>query len=348
MSAPDPYIALALQTTCFAVNDAADAADSRRRMAAAIARVGRQITAAKRFIGADVRLVVLPEYLLTGFPMGDSAAGWADKAAIDVDGEEYAALGAVARSAEVHLAGNAYERDVHFPGLYFQTSFLIDPAGAVVLRYRRLISLFGPSPYDVWDRYVEVHGLAAIFPVADTAIGRIAAIASEEILYPDIARAFALRGAEVLVHSSSEVASAVPTPKNIAKQARAVENLAYVVSANTAGIEGIGIPRASTDASSKLIDYRGLVLAEAGYGESMAACAEIDIAGLRRYRQRPGMGNILSRQPLDLWRHALEGFQVQPRNSLLGATGATLTPTPAFYAERQRNVIAALRSADLI
>ena len=185
-------------------------ADSRGRMAVAIARVGRQIAAAKRFIGADVRLVVLPEYLLTGFPMGDSAAGWADKAAIDVGGDEYAALGAVARAADIHLAGNAYERDVHFPGLYFQTSFLIDPAGAVVLRYRRLISLFGPSPYDVWDRYVEVHGPAAIFPVADTAIGRIAAIASEEILYPDIARAFALRGAELLVHSSSEVARPCP------------------------------------------------------------------------------------------------------------------------------------------
>lgn len=348
MSVPAPYIALALQTTCYAVNDAADFADSRRRIAIAIARVARQIAAAKRFIGKDMRLVVLPEYFLTGFPMGENAAAWALKAALDMDGEEYAALGSAARAADVYLAGNAYERDSHFPGLYFQTSFLIDPAGTVVLRYRRLISLFSPSPYDVWDRYVAVYGLEAIFPVADTDIGRIAAIASEEILYPDIARALVLRGAELLLHSSSEAASALPTPKNIAKQARAIENLAYVVSANSAGIAGIGIPPASTDASSKIVDYRGLVLAEAGYGESMAAHAEIDIAGLRRFRLRPGMGNMLSRQPLDLWRHALDGFEVQPRNSLLGADGMPLTPTPTFYAERQLRVIESLKSADVI
>ena len=253
-----------------------------------------------------------------------------------------------ARAADVFLAGNAYERDPNFPGLYFQTSFLIEPSGKLVLRYRRLVSLFAPSPYDVWDRYVSIYGLDGVFPVADTELGRIAAIASEEILYPDIARALALRGAEVLLHSSSEIATPILSPKNIAKQARAIENLAYVVSANSAGIEGIAIPKASTDGSSKIIDYRGLVLAEAGYGESMAAYAEIDIAGLRRYRRRPGMGNILSRQPLALWRDALEGHDVQPRNTLTGTAGETLTPDRSFYADRQRQAIAHLADKGII
>ena len=58
MAAPAPYLALALQTTCFAVNDASDAAASRPRMLAAIARVSAQIAASKRFVGQDVRLVV--------------------------------------------------------------------------------------------------------------------------------------------------------------------------------------------------------------------------------------------------------------------------------------------------
>ncbi len=348
MTTPGPYIALALQTTCFAVNDAADAAASRPRMAASIARIADQIGASKRFIGSDVRLVVLPEYFLTGFPMGETAAAWAEKAALEIDGPEYQALGDVARTADVFLSGNAYERDPHFPGLYFQTSFLIEPSGKVVLRYRRLVSLFAPSPYDIWDKYVSIYGKEGVFPVADTELGRIAAIASEEILYPDIARALALRGAEVLLHSSSEIATPIPSPKNIAKQARAIENLAYVVSANSAGIDGIAIPKASTDGSSKIIDYRGLVLAEAGYGESMAAYAEIDIAGLRRYRRRPGMGNILSRQPLGLWRDALEGQDIQPRGTLTGADGQTLTPDRAFYAERQKRAIERLSDKGII
>ena len=189
---------------------------------------------------------------------------------------------------------------------------------------------------------MEVYGRDALFPVVNTVIGRLAAISSEEILYPEIARALALRGAEVIVHPTSEAASPIPSPKNIAKQARAIENLAYVVSANSAGIDGITIPRASTDGSSKVIDYRGLVLAEAGYGESMTGYAEIDIAGLRRYRRRPGMANILSRQPMGLWREAYEGFDIQPRNSLLDEAGQPVTPTPPFYAERQRKAIQGL------
>jgi predicted amidohydrolase len=343
-----PYLAMALQTTCFAINDARDAAEARPRLLATITRIGAQIQASKRFAGPDVRLVVLPEYVLTGFPMGEGAGVWAEKAALEIDGPEYQVLGAVARAADVFLGGNAYERDPHFPGLYFQTSFLIAPAGDVVLRYRRLVSMFAPSPYDVYDRYVAAYGAEALFPVADTELGRIAAIASEEILYPEIARAHAVRGAELFIHSSSETGSPLPTPKNIAKQARAIENLAYVVSANTASIENIAIPAASTAAGSKVVDYRGLVLAEAGYGESMVANAEIDIEALRRYRRRPGMGNLLARQPMALWAEAYGGHDIQPRNTMLDAAGGVVTPDPAWYAARQRRVIQGLADRGVI
>ena len=77
----------------------------------------------------------------------------------------------------------------------------------------------------------------------------------------------------------------------------------------------------------------------------MAACAEIDLAGLRRYRRRPGMGNLLSRQPIGLWREALAGREVHPNNSLLDARGAVVGPSPAFYLERQKRVIEALEAA---
>jgi predicted amidohydrolase len=345
MNESPSFYALALQTTCTAVNAAAD---PRACMLESCARVHRQAEAAKRFIGGDLRLIVLPEYLLTGFPMGESAAQWAEKAAIAAGGPEYAALGELAVKVGVFLAGNAYERDDHFPGIHFQTSFIIDPRGEVILRYRRLVSLFAPSPYDVLDRYLELYGEAALFPVVDSDIGRLAAIASEEILYPEIARALALRGAEIFVHSSSEAASALPTPKNIAKQARALENLAYVVSANTAGIEGIGIPRASTDGNSQVVDFRGSVIAQAQVGESIAACSEIDLAALRRFRRRPGMANTLSRQPLALWRRALGSAQIQPANTLIAGDGSLVAPTAAFYGERQRRAIDRLIEDDII
>jgi len=317
-------------------------------MAEAIERTGRQVRAAKGFLGQDVRLVVLPEYFLTGYPLGESIPEWADKAALAPDGPEYEALGRIASDNDVFLAGNAYETDAAFPNLYFQASFVIDPAGQVALRYRRLISMFAPTPHDVWDRYLERYGLEGVFPVARTSIGRLAAVASEEILYPEIARALALRGAEVFVHSTSEAGSPRLTPKDIAKRARAIENLAYVVSANTGGFQESDLAENSTDGMSKVVDYLGDVRAEAGFGESAIACAEIDLAALRRYRRRPGMGNLLSRQRLELFAPVYAGSPVHPANSLLDADGRVVTPQRAQFAATQRKVIERLERLGLV
>jgi deaminated glutathione amidase len=110
-----------------------------------------------------------------------------------------------------------------------------------------------------------------------------------------------MRGAEVLLHSTSEVGSPRQTQKDVGKLARAQENLAYVISANSAGIAGIDIPLASTDGKSQIVDYTGKVMVEAGTGESMVANAELDLDALRRYRKRPGMGNLLARNRFELW-----------------------------------------------
>ena len=139
--------------------------------------------------------------------MGESIAEWVAKACLAPDGAEYTALATVAQQNGVWLAANNYETDAHFPGLYFQASTLFSPAGDCALRYRRLVSLFAPTPHDVWPAYLDRYGLEGVFPVADTPLGRLAAIASEEILYPEIARALALRGAELFLHSTSEVGS---------------------------------------------------------------------------------------------------------------------------------------------
>ncbi len=310
------YRALALQVTCDAINQLTDHAEVRERMMATIERVSTQIKASINFIGKDTKLVVLPEYFLTGFPMGESIEEWKNKACIEMDGPEYAALGKVAQDHDIFLSGNVYELDPHFPEIYFQTSFVIDPSGEVVLRYRRLNSMFAPTPHDVWDKYLEVYGIDGVFPVAKTAIGNIAVIASEEILYPEVARSMMLKGAEIFLHSSSEVGSPQLTQKHIGRLARSIENMAYVVSANSAGMANIPIPMASTDGSSAIIDYRGLILAEAGTGESMVANAEIDLAALRRARQRPGMGNIISRQRLELYAPIYNDISVYPPNSL--------------------------------
>lgn len=316
------YAALALQVATHCVNACPDRDAARRRMLDSVERLHRAVAGSKGFIrqynGVDVKLVVLPEYVLTGFPMGESVPEWREKAALALDGPEYRGLGAIARELDLYLAGNAYEVDPHFPELYFQCCFIIAPSGEVVLRYRRLVSLSAPTPYDVWDRYLEVHGLEKVFPVVDTPLGRLAAIASEEIQYPEIARCHAMRGAEVFVHPTSEVGSPLLTTKEIARRARAAENLAYVISANSARLEDIAIPANSSTGMSKIIDYKGDVLAEAAAGgESMVATATIDIGALRAARRKTGLTNMLVRQPFQAYAASYARTVFHPANQLL-------------------------------
>lgn len=334
----DRYYAVALQVDCDGVHPDPDRVTARARMAANLARIDTAISGAKRWVGDDLRLVVLPEYILTGPPWGEPIPVWADKAALDDDGPEYEAFAQLAQRHGVHLAGNAYETDKNFPGLYFQASFVFDDSGRRVLRYRRLVSMFAPTPHDVWDRYLELYGLEAVFPVADTALGKLAAIASEEILYPEIARCHAIRGAEVLLHSTGEMAALTLTPKQIARRARALENLAYVVSANCAAALGIDVPVDSSNGFSDIIDYLGNQMVRAGQGVSMAASASLDLAGLRAYRRRPGMGNLLARQALDLYAQSFAEANIREPNGLLDGK-KTVVPERSYFRERQARAI---------
>jgi predicted amidohydrolase len=351
LAADMSYAAVALQLAAQSVERATDRAAARAQMLAMIDEVATKLRTAAIFItqysGSPVRLAVLPEYLFTSYPGRISIGDFADRAALDIDGPEYEALGRVAQSQKLFLAGNAYENDANFPGIYFQTSFVIAPSGDVVLRYRRLNSMFAPTPHDVWSKYLDVYGLDGVFPVAKTEIGRLAAIASEEILYPEIARAHALRGAEIFVHSSSEIGSPIATQKAIAKRARAFENLAYVVSANTAGIEGTAMPLASADGNSMVVDYKGVVLSESNSGETFTAFADIDLHGLRAARRKPGMTNYLARQRTELFAAAYGAQTVQPANSLMQGESVK-TPDRDHFLRVHEQVIERLAKDGLI
>ena len=356
MTAPETaherFAALALQIATRCVNSCPDTAAARARMAENIARVRRSVAGSKAFMrqysGEETRLVVLPEYFLTGFPMGDTVPGWREKAALEIDGPEYESLAAIAADFDLYLAGNAYEADPHFPDLYFQCCFIIAPNGDTILRYRRMISLSAPTPYDVWDKYLDIYGLKGVFPVADTPLGKLAAIASEEILYPEIARCHAMRGAEVFVHPTSEAGTPRDSIKEIARRARAIENMAYVVSANSAALLDNPIPTESTTGMSKIVDYHGHVLAEAmPGGESMVANATIDLAAQRAARRRTGLINMLSRQPFQAYADSYANTRFREANGLLDGD-AVKVPERGDFEQRQRADIEKLAKTGLI
>jgi predicted amidohydrolase len=348
-----PFFAMAMQLTARSLERLPETASARAAILSHIAEIEAQIRTSAIFVaqysGKPVKLVVLPEYLFTSYPGRISIPDFASRVGFAADGPEYAALGAIAERLGMFLAGNAYETDTAFPDFYFQTSFIIAPSGEVVLRYRRLLSMFAPSPHDVWEAYLDKYGLDGVFPVARTEIGNLACIASEEILYPEIARAMALRGAEVFCHSSSEIGSPLATNTDIAKQARAFENLAYVVSANTAGISGTAMPLASADGNSQVVDWKGRIVAQSGDGETFTAFAALDLDGLRAARRTPAMTNYLARQRPALFAQAYaaaaDPFQ-GPDGVIEG--GRPAIPDRDYFRRAQEAVIERLSKAGVI
>lgn len=335
MNFPSSYQALALQVRCHAVNACSSVPEAREHVNAQINRLARLVAANKSFVGPQCKLVVLPEYVLTGFPLTETFPQWREKACLDSDGREMDALCKIAQDNKIFLAVNAYERDPHFPEIFFQGCFLVSSSGNVVLRYRRMNSVFSPTPFDVWQKYLDIYGEDALFPVAETELGRMAFIASDEILFPEVARMALMKGAEVFLHPSSETHGPVPSGKDVCKQARAVENVAFVISANTAGIQGTDVASESADGGSRIVDYRGRILAQAGTGESLNANAEIHIGALREARRHTGMQNLVARQKYAQYANFYAQAQGVEPNSLAAEQKTVLDRSALLSLQRE-------------
>ena len=106
---PKTYAAVAMQLAARSIEKCEDRDTARKQMMDMIGEVETKIRSSSIFIqqyaGSPVKLVVLPEYLLTSYPGRISIPEFANKAALEVDGPEYEAIGAMARAA-----GNVHRR----------------------------------------------------------------------------------------------------------------------------------------------------------------------------------------------------------------------------------------------
>jgi predicted amidohydrolase len=236
------------------------------------------------------KVFVLPEFCIQGFELGVSTSTWL-KASIRLDDPVLDPLREAARSAGVYVAGMAYEIIDEFPGRYFNTGFIIDPTGEIALRYRKLYSITGKtSPQDVYSQYCEhFGGPESLFPVLDTPYGRLGVLVCYDIHFPEVARCLALRGAELLLHVTSEGRG----PEHIdeagggwsaARKARAWENNCYLLMANSGPNIESELPPNVCHGESQILDFAGRVMNRAAGTEECLITASIDIEALRRRR----------------------------------------------------------------
>ncbi len=252
----------------------------------------------------SVKLVTLPEMFLTLAPVGwrnRPSSDWLDLACIELPGPEIQPLLDVARESSVFIAANAYEFDPQWPGRYFNCCFLIDPHGEIILKYRRLHSPITPSPHDFLDEYVDVHGWDSLFPVADTEIGKLAMFPCMEVVFPEVARMFALKGAELLINPTND--SPDFPGWTACKQARAMENNCYLISTNAGGwVSPRGFLETTNAGGTIMVDYKGRIFEEqVGPGESMKARGLIDIEQVRAHRHSATALNFIAQLRTELY-----------------------------------------------
>lgn len=215
--------------------------------------------------GAD--LLLLPEIWNVGF---FSFARYQTEAE-EMDGPTVRAIQSKARELNAHvLMGSFVERDGND---YYNTTLLLNPAGEMIGKYRK-IHLFG---YKSQESSILRRGETV--SVIDCPWGRTGLSTCYDLRFPELYRKMVDQRAVFFL-----VTSAWPAVRleawGLFNQARAHENMAYLISCNCAG---------SSDGRkfaghSMIVDPWGKIVAEAGEEQGILQ-AELDPRAVEQIRQ---------------------------------------------------------------
>jgi predicted amidohydrolase len=203
-------------------------------------------------------LILLPEIWPCGFFAFDRYRDDSET----LDGPLVTAFKAAARKCKCHIfMGSMVEKEGNH---FYNTSILLNPAGEILARYRK-IHLFG---YQSEESTILKPGEDIV--VADTPWGKSGLSTCYDLRFPELYRRMVDKGATFFL-----VASAWPRVRleawKLFNRCRAHENLAFLISCNCAGANQGKIYAGH----SMIVDPLGLVLAE-GAEEEAWISAEIE------------------------------------------------------------------------
>ncbi len=222
------------------------------------------------------RFVALPEYLQFRGPDDGYRAS-----ARPVPGPWTEPFAAVARARRAWiLVGSLAERSDD-PGRPFNTSVLVAPDGSIAARYRK-IHLFdvdvenGPA-----DRESDRVSPGDRAMIADVDGIRFGLSICYDLRFPELYRALALAGAEVLTVPANFTERTGRDHWEVLLRARAIENGAYVLAPAQIG----GPPGQPAFGRSMIVDPWGTVVAQAADRVGIIT-AELDLARVRSIRRQ--------------------------------------------------------------
>lgn len=245
---------------------------------------------------APLKLVCFTEFFLQGSSGRLSLEDYLRNIVIEIPGPETYALGEKAAQRGIWIAGQALESDPNWTDRFFNTAFIIGPDGNVIHKYRKVQSAvnyeLAVSPHDMLDAYMRVYGqgktvIETLFPVADLPIGRVATMTCNDGFYPEIARALALNGAEIISHPQMPDPFVSTGMWQAQNRSRALENLTYILAPNRAELFSMERPKRQSPGHSHIVDFNGEVVARCEHGGETIVSTTIYLDALRRRRQDP-------------------------------------------------------------
>ena len=228
------------------------------------------------------RLVCLQELTLSRYfatdPAGPAAAGAAPEELPGGPTHRFAAR--MAAATGVHVHASLYERADRGDGLGFNTAIVVSPNGELVARTRKLhIPVTAGYHEDRYFRPGPADTDADAYPVVGLGDAQLGLPTCWDQWFPEVARAYSLAGADVLVYPTA-IGSEPDHPgfdtAPLWQQvivANGIANGTFMVAVNRCGEE----PPLSFYGSSFVSDPYGRVLAQAPRDEPAVLVADLDL-----------------------------------------------------------------------
>lgn len=289
------YVALAVQPATMATLPVRNRrAALRQNIDTALAQVGGLAAAPL------AKIALFPEFCFSG--AGYRSVPDLITAAVELPGPEMARLQEWARANSIYVAAQFMEIDPEFPSRVFNTAILLDDSGELLLKHRKLqcVDIYGAlpdtTPGSIFDQYVARHGVDDLCRIVDTPLGRIGVIICFEIVFPEIVRAMANQGVELVLHLTAEGYSSLRPAWHALRRKRAFENQAYLLCSNK-GYDPKSGDRWISYGESQFIDFRGRERDRLAGNVPGVLMATIDMQSLRAARRDPRLNLRLWDEP---------------------------------------------------
>ncbi len=245
--------------------------------------VRRSSDGIRRAAAQGARLVVLPELHCGLYFCVTEETGCFDQAET-IPGPSTELFGALARELGIVIVTSLFEKRA--PGLYHNTSVVLEKDGSIAGKYRKMHIPDDPGYY---EKFYFTPGDLGFTPI-DTSVGRLGVLVCWDQWYPEAARLMAMAGAEILIYPTAIGYDPNDTADEQARQrdawitiqrGHAVANGIPVVSVNRIGFEED--PSGQTAGahfwgSSFAAGCQGELLAGAGQDREEVLLVEIDKA----------------------------------------------------------------------